>query len=72
MFIGVVNSLGINESSHLSTKEEEQLIDLGNQGRTQGGLGLTPVLSLICYKNFITCAKEINCFRIRLLVNLST
>jgi len=33
----------------------------------KGGLGLTPStqpLSLIFYKNFITCAKEINCFRI--------
>jgi len=34
------------------------------------GLGLTPPLSLIFYKNFIICAKEINCFRILLLVNL--
>jgi len=35
------------------------------QGRTQGGvLGLKPPLSLIFYKIFITCAKEIKCFRI--------
>jgi len=32
------------------------------QGRAQGGLGL-PLLSLIFYENFITCAKEINYFR---------
>jgi len=25
----------------------------------KGGLGLTSPLSLICYKSFITCAKEI-------------
>ena len=31
-----------------------------------------PSLTLIFYKNFITCAKEINCFHILLLVNLST
>jgi len=31
--------------------------------RKGGGLGLSP-LSLIFYKNFITFAKEINCFRI--------
>jgi len=34
------------------------------QGRTQRGVGLKKPLSLIFYKNFITCAKEINCFRI--------
>jgi len=29
------------------------------QGRTQGGgLGLTPPLNLLCYKNFNTYAKE--------------
>jgi len=27
------------------------------------GVEILP-LNLICYKNFITCAKEINCFRI--------
>ena len=26
--------------------------------------GVNPPFSLICYKNFITCEKEINCFRI--------
>ena len=40
------------------------------QGRTQAGLGLNTVLSKIFYKNFIICAKQINCFRIHLLVNL--
>jgi len=34
------------------------------KGVRKGGLGLTPSLSLIFYENFITCAKEINCFRI--------
>jgi len=35
------------------------------QGRTQGvGFGVNPPLSLIFYKNFITCTKEIKCFRI--------
>jgi len=29
------------------------------QGRTQGGLGFKPPLSLIFYKNFITWSKEI-------------
>jgi len=32
--------------------------------RKGGVLGLTPPLSLIFYKNFITCGKGINCFRI--------
>ena len=35
-----------------------------NGVRKGGILELTPPLSLICYKNFITCAKVINCFRI--------
>jgi len=37
-----------------------------SQGRTQGelGLGLKPPLELDILQNFITCAKEINCFRI--------
>ena len=30
----------------------------------RGGLGLTPPLDLDILQNFITCAKEINCFRI--------
>jgi len=39
------------------------------QGRTQWViLGLPPPLSLMCYKNVITCAKEINCFRIHCLL----
>jgi len=42
-----------------------------SQGRTQRGVGLTP-LKLIFYGNFITCSKEINCVRILLLVNLLT
>ena len=46
---------------HVSTKDVRK-----------GGLGLTPPLSLIFYKNFITLAKEINCFGILLLVYLST
>ena len=43
------------------------------QGRTQGGFGVkNPPLSLIFYKNFITCAKEIKCFAKFLFINLST
>ena len=35
------------------------------QRRTQGeGFGVKSPSSLVLYKNFITCAKEINCFRI--------
>jgi len=37
------------------------------QGRTQGGWGgwgYNPPFSLIFYEKFITCAKEIHCFRI--------
>jgi len=30
----------------------------------RGGLGLKPLLELDILQNFITCAKEINCFRI--------
>ena len=41
-------------------------------GASKGGLGLKSPLTLIFYKNFITCAKQINRFRIHLLVNLST
>jgi len=36
-----------------------------SQWRTQGGFGVkNPALSLIFYKLFITCAKEIKSFRI--------
>jgi len=28
-----------------------------------GGVGVNPHFGLIWYKNFITCEKEINCFR---------
>ena len=35
-----------------------------DQGRTQrGGLGLKPPFELDVLQNFITCATEINCFR---------
>jgi len=34
------------------------------KGVRKGGLGVNPPLSLIFYENFITCAKEVNCFRI--------
>jgi len=34
--------------------------------------GLKPPLSLIFYKNFITCAKEIKCFAKFLFINLLT
>jgi len=39
------------------------LNSLASKGVRKGEVGLT-LLSFICYKNFITCAKEINCFRI--------
>jgi len=35
-----------------------------DHGRTQGGLGWKPPLEHDLLQNFITCAKEINCFRI--------
>jgi len=31
---------------------------------TQVGVGVNPDFSLICYKNFMTFEKEINCFRL--------
>ena len=34
------------------------------EARTQGEFEVNPHFSLTCYKNFITCEKEINCFRI--------
>jgi len=34
------------------------------KGVRKWGIGLKKTLSLIFYKNFITCTKEINCFRI--------
>jgi len=43
-----------------------------SKGVRKVGLGVETPLSLIFYKNFITWAKEINCFRILFLVNLST
>ena len=43
------------------------------QGRTQeGGLGLTPTLELDILQKFYYLRKEIDCFRLLLLVNLST
>jgi len=42
-------------------------------GRTQGGVvGVNPPQRFIFYKNFIVRAKEINCFNILLLDDLST
>jgi len=35
----------------------------GTRAYAKGGLGLKKPLSLIFYKNFITCTKGINCFR---------
>jgi len=46
------------------TSQFDLIFMFPNQGRTQGGLGLNPPLNLIFHKNFITGAKEINCFRI--------
>jgi len=34
------------------------------KGVRKGGAGVKPPFSLIFYEKFITCAKEINCFRI--------
>jgi len=45
--------------------EEEMKDDTVDKGvRKEGGLGLKPLLELDILQNFITCAKEINCFRI--------
>jgi len=41
-----------------NSKWLKQLVLAPGQGRTQGGLGLTPPLNLLCYKNVITYAKE--------------
>jgi len=39
--------------------------DVSIKGLCEGGIGIKKItLSLTFYKNFITCAKEINCFRI--------
>jgi len=36
-----------------------------NKGVRKGGFGVNNIpFTLICYKNFITCAKDINCLRI--------
>jgi len=50
------------------------LLELGawGQGRTQGGLGLKKPLSLQFYKKFISCGKEIICFRILFAYYFST
>jgi len=39
-------------------------VNLHPRAYARGGLGLKPPLSLIFYKNFFTCANEINYFRI--------
>jgi len=47
--------------------DRPQVCFFGNtQGRTQGvgGVGVKTPLELDILQNFITCAKEINCFRI--------
>jgi len=44
-----------------------------SKGVRKGGVGdKLPPLQFDIYKIFITCAKEMKCFRILLLVNLST
>jgi len=47
------------------SKFESIQLQREEQGRMQGGGGVkTPPLELDILQNFITCAKEINCFRI--------
>jgi len=46
------------------SKDKQGFIEKGKGVRKGEGLGLKSPLSLIFYKNFITCAKDINCFRI--------
>jgi len=58
-----VNIRFVSKTSDIRNLSENIRSD---QGRTQGGVvvGVNPPFSLIFYKKFITCAKEINCFRI--------
>ena len=52
----------------LETLFEENKQVVKHNGVGKGGIGVKPTpLSLIFYKNFITCAKEINCFRIHVM-----
>jgi len=39
-------------------------IHRGSRAYAREGFGVEPFLNFIFYENFITCAKEINCFRI--------
>ena len=58
--ITVVTNIAANEIN----QAEFDLRYLLTRAYARGGLGLTPSFSLIFYEKFITCAKEINCFRI--------
>ena len=50
----------------LETDASDNAISAKFKGVRKGGqlVWVNPPLSLIFYENFITCAKEINCFRI--------
>jgi len=58
----------------VSERAQLALYEVAEFKGVRKGLGVfgvnPPPLSLIFYKSFITCAKEISCFRILLLVNL--
>ena len=52
-------------SSDILTWSADVLVYIQCQGHTQVGYWIKKKpLSFIFYKNFITCTKEINCFRI--------
>jgi len=61
-------------AKHVSTCEFHLVHGTRKFGKGKGvrKVGLPPHLSLIFCENFISCAREINCFRIILFVNLST
>ena len=60
--------------SHVTIFPSGSVTLVSIEGRTQGGwVGVNPPpLELDILQKLITCAKEINCFRMLLLVNLST
>jgi len=49
---------------NISTGLTQSLKTVEVKGVRKGGLGLKKTLELDILQNFITCAKEINCFRI--------
>ena len=62
LYFFVIESTNKSLISH--RKHINYIMDMKSTKGVRKGVGVNPSLSLTFYKNFITFAKEVNCFRI--------